>query len=44
MLGLDPFALHRKNAIRAGDVSVHGWNVGSCGLPECLDYSISGFH
>jgi len=37
MLGLDPIALHRKNAIRTGDISVHGWDIGSCGLPECLD-------
>lgn len=37
MLGMDPFDLHRKNAIRTGDLSVHGWEIGSCGLPECLD-------
>lgn len=37
MLGIDPVELHRKNAIRTGDVSVHGWKIGSCGLPECLD-------
>ncbi|SEP04337.1 CO or xanthine dehydrogenase, Mo-binding subunit [Salinihabitans flavidus] len=37
MLGMDAIELHRKNAIRTGDVSVHGWNIGSCGLPECLD-------
>ena len=37
MLGLDPIALHRINAIRTNDTSVHGWKIGSCGLPECLD-------
>ncbi|WP_346913816.1 xanthine dehydrogenase family protein molybdopterin-binding subunit [uncultured Roseibium sp.] len=36
-LGMDPIDLHRRNAIKTGDVSVHGWNIGSCGLPECLD-------
>ena len=37
MLGLDPFDVHRRNMIATGDTSVHGWNIGSCGLPECLD-------
>lgn len=37
MLGLDPFEIHRRNAIRTGDTSVHGWQIGSCALPECLD-------
>lgn len=37
MLGLDPIELHRINAIRTNDTSVHGWKIGSCGLPECLD-------
>lgn len=36
-LGMDPVDLHRRNAIRTGDTSVHGWSIGSCGLPECLD-------
>lgn len=36
-LGLDPFEIHRCNAIRAGEMSVHGWKLGSTGLRECLD-------
>lgn len=37
MLGRDPFELHHLNAISKGDTSVHGWQIGSCALPECLD-------
>jgi CO/xanthine dehydrogenase Mo-binding subunit len=29
--------VHKRNAIRAGDTSVHGWKIGSTGLVECLD-------
>lgn len=36
MLERDPFDLHLQNAIRKGDTSVHGWQIGSCALPECL--------
>jgi len=36
-LGLEPVAVHKLNAIRAGDTSVHGWKIGSTGLVECLD-------
>ncbi len=36
-LGLDPVEIHKANAIRAGETSVHGWQVGSTGLVECLD-------
>jgi len=36
-LGLDPVDVHKRNAIRAGDTSVHGWKIGSTGLVECLD-------
>ena len=35
-LGLDPVAVHRLNAIGAGETSVHGWKIGSTGLQECL--------
>ncbi len=35
-LGLDPIEVHRLNAIRAGDTSVHGWQIGSTGLQDCL--------
>lgn len=36
-LGLDPVDVHKANAIRSGDTSVHGWKIGSTGLLECLD-------
>ncbi|MBI4968230.1 MAG: molybdopterin-dependent oxidoreductase [Rhodospirillales bacterium] len=41
-LGLDPFEVHRRNAIRAGETSVHGWQFGSTGLRECLDQVQAG--
>lgn len=37
MIGMDPVDLHLKNAIRAGETSVHGWYMGSCALSECLE-------
>ena len=37
MLGLDPVDIHQRNAIGRGEVSVHGWQVGSTGLVECID-------
>ena len=36
-LGLDPVDVHQRNAIVAGDVTVHGWEIGSAGLKECID-------
>lgn len=36
-LGLDPVEIHKRNAIGAGEVSVHGWQIGSTGLKECID-------
>ncbi len=36
MIGMDPVDVHLRNAIRAGDTSVHGWHIGSCGLSECI--------
>ncbi|MCB1388890.1 MAG: xanthine dehydrogenase family protein molybdopterin-binding subunit [Rhodobacteraceae bacterium] len=36
-LGLDPIEVHRLNALGVGETSVHGWKIGSCGLPDCLD-------
>jgi CO/xanthine dehydrogenase Mo-binding subunit len=36
-IGMDPVEMHKRNAIRTGDTSIHGWIVGSGGLPECLD-------
>ncbi len=36
-LGLDPAEVHKRNAVEAGDVTVHGWKIGSAGLKECID-------
>jgi len=36
-LGLDPVQVHRMNAIGVGQTSVHGWQISSSGLQECLD-------
>jgi len=36
-LKLDPVAVHKLNAVQAGDTSIHGWKIGSTGLRECLD-------
>ncbi|MBI2880220.1 MAG: xanthine dehydrogenase family protein molybdopterin-binding subunit [Candidatus Tectomicrobia bacterium] len=35
-IGMDPADLRLKNAVRTGDVTVHGWRIGSCGLDECI--------
>jgi len=36
-LGLDPVLIHQRNAIGRGETSVHGWQIGSTGLLECID-------
>ena len=36
-LGLDVIDVHKRNAIGAGETSVHGWKVGSTGLLQCID-------
>ena len=36
-MGLDPVEVRLKNASRQGDVTLHGWNLRSCGLTECLE-------
>lgn len=36
-LGLDPVQVHKTNALRTGETSVHGWHIGSTGLQECVD-------
>jgi CO/xanthine dehydrogenase Mo-binding subunit len=36
MIGMDPVDLHLRNAIQSGDTSIHGWQIGSSGLTECL--------
>jgi len=35
-LNIDPIELRMRNAIGPGEVSVHGWKIGSNGLRECL--------
>lgn len=36
-LGIDPIDLRLKNATRTGDVTIHGWEITSGGLPDCLE-------
>jgi CO/xanthine dehydrogenase Mo-binding subunit len=33
---IDPGELRLKNAFKNGEVTIHGWVIGSCGLPECI--------
>jgi CO/xanthine dehydrogenase Mo-binding subunit len=35
--GLDPVEVRLKNAVRQGDLTLHGWKVKSCGLSECIE-------
>lgn len=37
MVGMDPVEVHKRNAIGAGETSVHGWKISSTGMAECLD-------
>lgn len=37
MIGMDPVEVHKRNAIGAGETSVHGWKISSTGMAECLD-------
>jgi len=39
-LGLDTVEVHKRNAIGAGETSVHGWQIGSTGVKECLDQCV----
>jgi CO/xanthine dehydrogenase Mo-binding subunit len=41
-LGIDPLDMLKRNAIRSGDTSVHGFNIGSSGLVDCLDQVSEG--
>ncbi|MCR0982690.1 xanthine dehydrogenase family protein molybdopterin-binding subunit [Roseomonas populi] len=41
-LGIDPVEFMRRNAVRAGDTTVHGFELGSAGLTECLDQVSEG--
>lgn len=35
-IGMDPAELRLINGHQTGDVSIHGWKIGSCGLAECI--------
>jgi len=35
-IGLDPAELRIKNGLKTGEVSIHGWKIGSSGLEECV--------
>jgi len=35
-IGIDPLDLRLRNATQTGDISVHGWNITSSGLVDCL--------
>jgi CO/xanthine dehydrogenase Mo-binding subunit len=35
-IGMDPVELRLRNAVDAGETSIHGWKLGSCGLKRCL--------
>lgn len=41
-LGLDPVDMLKRNAIKSGDTSIHGFEIGSSGLIECLDQVSEG--
>jgi CO/xanthine dehydrogenase Mo-binding subunit len=36
MIGMDPIDLHLRNAVQAGEVTIHGFQLGSSGLSDCL--------
>ncbi len=36
-LGIDPAEFRLKNATRPGDVTTHGWQITSCGLPDAIE-------
>jgi len=40
-MGWDPAALRRQNVIGPNSVTIHGWNVRTCGLKECIDACIA---
>ncbi len=45
-LGIDPLQLRLKNCTRSGDITVHGLQIKSCALAECLEEAASriGWH
>jgi 4-hydroxybenzoyl-CoA reductase alpha subunit len=43
-IGMDPAELRIRNGVRTGDVSIHGWKIGSSGLAECIDKATEASH
>lgn len=37
LLGMDPAELRLRNGLKTGEVSLHGWKIGSSGLGECVE-------
>jgi len=38
-IGMDPAEFRLKNASKTGDITVHNWHLGSCGLSEAISKS-----
>ena len=36
-IGMDPGDLRIRNSFQDGEVTLYGWTIGSCGLPECIE-------
>ncbi len=36
-LNIDPIKLRKMNTVCEGETTIHGWQVGSCGIVDCLD-------
>ena len=36
-LGMDPAEFRLRNVVHQGETSIHGWELGSCGIAECIE-------
>ncbi len=36
-LDMDPGELRLRNAVHTGDITIHGWELGSCGIQQCIE-------
>ncbi|MGI9234289.1 MAG: xanthine dehydrogenase family protein molybdopterin-binding subunit [Woeseiaceae bacterium] len=36
-LDMDPVELRRANSVKPGATTIHGWQIGSCGIDDCLE-------
>lgn len=43
-LGMDPMEIRMRNRVRPGDTNVHGWQIRSCGLEDCLKEATLAAH